>query len=101
MTAWRENGHIVFEVEDHGIGIPHEQQQRLFQRFESRSLGSNHRGAGLGLSITKSLVEVHGGTLSIVSEPGKGTCVTVRFPERGVGARELTGDQEAASPPAA
>lgn len=101
LTAWRENGHIVFEVEDHGIGIPHEQQQRLFQRFESRSLGSNHRGAGLGLSITKSLVEVHGGTLSIVSEPGKGTCATVRFPERGVGARELTGDEEAASPPAA
>jgi signal transduction histidine kinase len=56
----------------------------VFERFESRSQGSKHRGAGLGLSIVKSLVELHGGAMSLESEPGQGTRVTVRFPENGV-----------------
>ena len=56
----------------------------MFERFESRSQGSKHRGAGLGLSIVKSLVELHGGVMSLESEPGRGTRVTVRFPENGV-----------------
>lgn len=101
LTAWREDGFIVFEVEDGGIGIPHDQQQRLFERFESRSLGSNHRGAGLGLSITKSLVEVHGGTLAIQSEPGQGTRATVRLPENGIGAGAVIDVASADEPPAA
>ena len=54
---------IVFTVEDQGVGIPKDQQRRVFDRFESRSQGSGHRGAGLGLSIVKSLVELHGGTM--------------------------------------
>ena len=56
----------------------------MLERFESRSQGSKHRGAGLGLSIVKSLVELHGGAMSLESEPGRGTRVTVRFPESGV-----------------
>ena len=75
---------VAFAVEDRGVGIPKDQQQRVFERFESRSQGSKHRGAGLGLSIVKSLVELHGGTMSLESEPGQGTRVTVRFPEDGV-----------------
>ena len=67
-----------------GVGIPKDQQQRVLERFESRSQGSKHRGAGLGLSIVKSLVELHGGTMSLESEPGQGTRVTVRFPESGM-----------------
>jgi signal transduction histidine kinase len=74
---------VVFCVEDRGVGIPKEQQARLFERFESRSHGSGHRGAGLGLSIVRSLVEAHGGEMALHSEPGLGTRVTVRFPERG------------------
>jgi signal transduction histidine kinase len=56
----------------------------VFERFESRSHGSKHRGAGLGLSIVKSLVELHGGHMALDSEPGRGTRITVRFPERGL-----------------
>jgi len=75
---------MAFAVEDQGVGIPKEEQGRVFERFESRSQGSKHRGAGLGLSIVKSLVELHGGVMSLESEPGRGTRVTVRFPENGV-----------------
>jgi signal transduction histidine kinase len=84
ISAWREAGMMAFAVEDRGVGIPKEQQQRVLERFESRSQGSKHRGAGLGLSIVKSLVELHGGSMSLESEPGRGTRVTVRFPESGV-----------------
>ena len=79
---WRENSQMIFSVEDQGVGIPKSQLGRIFQRFESRSQGSNHRGAGLGLSIVKSLVELHGGSIEIVSEETRGTRVTVRIPER-------------------
>jgi len=84
ISAWREAGMMAFAVEDKGVGIPKEQQQRVLERFESRSQGSKHRGAGLGLSIVKSLVELHGGSMSLESEPGRGTRVTVRFPESGM-----------------
>jgi signal transduction histidine kinase len=83
IGCWREAGYMVFRVEDWGVGIPKDLQGVVLDRFESRSFGSNHRGAGLGLSIVKSLVDLHGGTMTLASEPGKGTQVTVRFPEQG------------------
>ncbi|HEU0157828.1 MAG TPA: ATP-binding protein [Hyphomicrobiaceae bacterium] len=83
IKAWREAGMTAFMIEDSGVGIPKEQQSRVLERFESRSQGSKHRGAGLGLSIVKSLVELHGGSMALDSEPGRGTRVTVRFPENG------------------
>jgi len=76
----REGGDVAFSVTDQGIGIPPEDQARVFDRFVSRSQGSRHRGAGLGLPIVKHLVELHGGSVSLSSEPGKGTRVTVRCP---------------------
>ena len=82
ITAWRESGQMKFSVEDQGVGVPKEQQARVFERFESRSQGSKHRGAGLGLSIVKSLVDLHGGTVTFDSDPGRGTKVVVAFPER-------------------
>ena len=83
VSAWREAGMMAFAVEDQGLGIPKEEQRRVLERFESRTQGSKHRGAGLGLSIVKSLVELHGGIMVLESEPGRGTRVTVRFPENG------------------
>ena len=82
ITCWREADFVAFSVEDRGAGIPKEQLARIFERFESRSHGSKHRGAGLGLSIVKSLVDLHSGDIKIDSEVGRGTLVTVRFPER-------------------
>lgn len=97
LSCWREGEAMVFSVEDEGVGIPKDQQRRIFERFESMSQGGKHRGAGLGLSIVKSLVDLHGGSMELVSEPGRGTKVTVRFPERGV---EQKPDVPAASPDA-
>ncbi len=88
VAAWRERGMVAIAVEDQGVGVPLEQQAKVFERFESKAFGSKHRGAGLGLSIVKSLVELHGGNITFVSEPGRGTRVTVRLPEAGVGLAE-------------
>lgn len=83
LSCAREAGMIIFSVKDQGAGISEEHQRRLFEPFESRTQGSKHRGAGLGLALVKSLVELHGGDVRLVSVVGKGTEVTVRFPEDG------------------
>jgi signal transduction histidine kinase len=88
----RDAGMMMFSVTDNGVGIPKDQQQRVLGRFVSESQGSKHRGAGLGLSIVKSLVELHGGSLELASEPGRGTRVTVRFPEGGAPTPNLPHD---------
>ena len=62
---------VVFSVTDHGPGIPPEVQDRVFDWFETHSLGSHHRGAGLGLSIVRSFVELHGGTVRSPPSSGK------------------------------
>jgi signal transduction histidine kinase len=71
---------LAFSVKDEGPGIPEDLQDTVFDRFESRTQGSRHRGAGLGLSIVKSLAELHGGTVSLESEPGHGSRFTVLLP---------------------
>jgi signal transduction histidine kinase len=71
---------IAISVKDNGRGIPEDYQENAFDRFETRPHGSRHRGAGLGLTIVKNLVELHGGTVSLASVPGAGTTVTVCLP---------------------
>jgi len=83
LTCRREGEMIAFSVQDTGCGIPEDFQDSAFQRFESRSHGSRHRGAGLGLSLVKSLVELHAGRIELHSEQGAGTTVTVLLPEHG------------------
>ncbi len=82
LTCARADSMLAFTVEDQGVGIPEDFQQAVFERFESRSLGSRHRGAGLGLSVVKNLAELHGGSVTLASTPGQGTRVTVRLPVR-------------------
>ena len=63
---------MVFRVTDQGRGIPAELKDKVFDRFESHSPGgSQHRGAGLGLSIVRSFVELHGGEVAIESGPAR------------------------------
>ena len=72
----------MFQITDSGIGILDEQIPKAlapFQQIDSR-LGRKHDGTGLGLPLTKSLVELHGGTFDLQSEVDRGTTVTVRFP---------------------
>lgn len=80
LSCARDHAMLAFTVEDQGLGIPEDYQQTVFNRFESRSHGSSHRGAGLGLSIVKSLAELHGGTVTLDSAPGRGTRVMVKLP---------------------
>jgi signal transduction histidine kinase len=75
MSAERRPDAVVFTVTDNGPGIPPEVQDRVFDWFESHSQGSSHRGAGLGLSIVRSFVELHGGTVTLDSAIGQGTKV--------------------------
>jgi signal transduction histidine kinase len=71
---------LAFTVADRGIGIPEDYQAEIFKPFESRTDGSGHRGAGLGLTIVKSLVELHGGHIELKSIPDDGTEITVWLP---------------------
>ncbi|MGB3387687.1 MAG: ATP-binding protein [Pseudaminobacter sp.] len=71
---------VEFAVHDDGPGMPPEILDTVFKRFEPRTNGGRRRGAGLGLSIVKSFVELHGGTVRIVSGADQGTTVICRFP---------------------
>jgi signal transduction histidine kinase len=71
-------GHATqFEIADHGIGIPLEDQPRLFSTFHRGGNVSNVSGTGLGLAIVRKCVDVHGGTIGFTSAPGHGTTFTV------------------------
>jgi Signal transduction histidine kinase len=80
LSAERRTDAVVFTVTDHGPGIPPEAKDKVFDWFETDSMGSQHRGTGLGLSLVRSFVELHGGTVTIDSTLGQGTTVTCVFP---------------------
>jgi signal transduction histidine kinase len=82
LTATRQSDAVVFAVTDQGPGIPAEAKDKVFDWFESDPRGSRHRGPGLGLSLVRSFVELHGGTARIDSRGGHGTTVTCTFPIR-------------------
>lgn len=71
---------VIFQVRDRGIGIPAENQPRLFEAFYRCSNVGDIKGTGLGLTIVKRCVEVHQGTVSLESRPGVGTQVTITLP---------------------
>lgn len=81
LLCMKDNDNIAFTVVDQGVGIPEDELNSVFDRFESKPYGSKHRGTGLGLSIAKSLIELHGGEIELKSKSGKGTIVIVRFPQ--------------------
>jgi signal transduction histidine kinase len=80
LAARREDGEIALVVADNGTGIPSEHQARVFDKFERGNPQARQSGAGLGLSLVKSFVELHGGRVEMVSEPGTGTAVTLYLP---------------------
>jgi signal transduction histidine kinase len=80
LSASRTDHHVIFAVTDRGPGIPSEVKDKVFDWFESHSNGSRHRGAGLGLPLVKSFVELHGGRVRVDSSIGRGTTVTCDFP---------------------
>jgi signal transduction histidine kinase len=80
LVAERQADAMVFSVTDQGPGIPPHLLEKVFDWFETHSLGSQHRGPGIGLSLVRSFVELHGGKVTIVSAVERGTTVTCTFP---------------------
>jgi signal transduction histidine kinase len=75
-----ENGNAVFTVSDTGIGIAAEDQARVFKEFERGRAQARRAGAGLGLSLVKRIVELHGGHVAMESSPNRGTTVICVLP---------------------
>jgi two-component system cell cycle sensor histidine kinase PleC len=82
LSAGREKDGVIFRVADTGIGIPAEDLPRIGRRFEQvdNALTRKGEGTGLGLALSRALVELHGGTLTIESAVGVGTTVSVWIP---------------------
>lgn len=77
-----KDGQVLFEIRDSGMGIPPEELPRIFERsFRQRPpAGKADEGAGLGLAITKRIAELHGGTVTVESEPGRGSVFRLVMP---------------------
>jgi signal transduction histidine kinase len=73
---------VIISVKDNGIGIQKDKQDLIFQRFHQvdKSLTRSHEGSGIGLSLVKSLVELHGGTIKVESEYGDGSEFIIILP---------------------
>ncbi|MGQ7791000.1 ATP-binding protein [Faunimonas sp. B44] len=81
VKAEKRGRWVIYTVHDDGVGIPSDLLARIFRPFEAYGRSGHSHGAGLGLSIVKSLVELHRGSIDIKSEEGKGTTAIVRLPE--------------------
>lgn len=81
VTLTQAAGHIVFSVQDEGIGIPTQDMKFLFEPFHRATNVGTISGTGLGLSITRRAVELHGGTIVPVSQVDLGTTITVFLPQ--------------------
>ncbi len=89
VRARASDDHVEIEVRDFGIGIPQEDQARIFGRFERAVSTKNFGGLGLGLYISAQIVRSHQGTLNVESEPGKGARFVVWLP-RGTQPSQVT-----------
>jgi len=79
VEARREPQWAVFSVSDTGKGIPADELPRVFDRLFRGDASRGERGLGLGLSLVRAIVEAHGGTVAVASEPGRGSTFTVRL----------------------
>jgi signal transduction histidine kinase len=76
LAARRNTTEVALAVIDTGVGVPEEDQARIFEKFERGSPLARQSGPGLGLSLVKSFIELHGGRVELTSSPGSGTTVT-------------------------
>ena len=85
IRAWRAGGRLNISITDEGIGIPETDRKKVFDRFVQLDTGvrKRHKGHGLGLSITKALVEMLDGTVTLTGAEGKGCVFTVSIAELG------------------
>jgi signal transduction histidine kinase len=76
LGARRAGGEVALIVSDTGVGVPKEDQERIFEKFERGNPQARQSGPGLGLSLVKSFIELHGGRIELESRPGSGTTIT-------------------------
>jgi signal transduction histidine kinase len=81
LESYIDADSVGLRVSDMGPGIPVEQQSTIFERFSGHAQKGGRRGAGLGLAIARSLVELHGGLLELDVTVGSGTSFVCRFPK--------------------
>jgi signal transduction histidine kinase len=95
VHAERRNGGVHISVRDEGLGIPEEQQGRIFTKFFRGDAGATGiTGTGLGLAVSRQIVEAHGGKIGFDSDPGAGTTFWVELP--GTGGESVTTTKETA-----
>lgn len=75
-----EGAEVLLSVEDDGIGIPKEQQEKIFRRFYQADISRSSQGTGLGLAMVWEIAAFHGGTVRVDSEPGEGSVFTLALP---------------------
>jgi len=80
---------VLLQIRDHGIGIDPADQARVFERFERAVSRKQFGGFGLGLWISRQIVEAHGGSITLVSEPGAGSTFSVELPRSATKSREI------------
>lgn len=94
ITARREADTVAISVRDHGPGIAQDKMEAVFERFMTTGAQGRRGGVGLGLSLVKGFVELHGGSVAVAPVAGPGAEVVVRFPRR---AARATGEARAAA----
>lgn len=82
LSLERRGDEAVFAVRDHGVGVPPEEQARIFEPFRrgAQARGAAIPGVGLGLCVSRRIVEAHGGQIELESAPGLGSTFRVRLP---------------------
>lgn len=80
VSVTNSNAKAELTVEDKGIGISHDQQKRIFERFERAVSSKEYKGLGVGLYITNQIVKAHNGSISVKSNPHNGTSFTIMLP---------------------
>ena len=82
MRIGTEHGSAILEIADTGMGIPETEQARLFERFfrSSNAAAQAIQGTGLGLTISKAIVDAHGGRIAFTSVEGEGTTFRIELP---------------------
>jgi signal transduction histidine kinase len=82
VHLYQRNGGVNLEVVDHGIGIPHKEQLKIFEKFYrvGDPLVHNTKGSGLGLSLVRHIVQAHGGVVAVESAPGRGSKFIITLP---------------------